>query len=248
MTSHPVSPSHHAPTTISIPSSSQPSITTNSPSAIPTPAETQPTNTKTPVPSQPNPSPVATVQTAAIFAAAHATATATATAITASKLSSGPPGSPSSDTPSNKPPPQNLPRPQTAPVHMPQQPERRMSTPLTPMNPLLMAALSGPTQYPESPHQLNQYMMPPINDPMVHGLHLDGLPLHPQPPPPYNHIANQRALQLPPTYQDVTTLLPGSPMQSGYITPNKMPQVRVQSVYHGHFIYSVFVGCDDDGT
>ncbi|KAI6656500.1 hypothetical protein LOD99_1296 [Oopsacas minuta] len=224
MTSHSVSPSHHAPTTVSIPSSSQPSITTSSPTAIPTPAVTQPTNTKTPVQTQPNTTPVATVQTAAIFAAAHATATATATAITASKLPSGPPGSPNSDTASNKPPPQNLPRPQTAPVHMAQQLERRMSTPVTPMNPL-MAALSGPVQFPDSPHQLSQHMMTPLNDPMTHGLPLDGLPLHPQPPPPYNHITTQRGLQLPPTYQDVTTLLPAvSPMQTAYATPNKIPQ------------------------
>ena len=224
MTSHPVSPSQISQTTVSMPSATQPSITTSSPSAIPTPAETQPTNTKPPTqPVQPNTTQVATVQTAAILAAAHATATATATAFTASKLSSGPPGSPPPDV-SNKPNSQTLPRPQTAPTHLPahQQLERRMSTPVTSINPLL-AALSCPTQYVDPPHQLTQHMMTPINDPMVHGLPLE---LHQQPPPPpYTHIANQRALQqLPPNYQDVTSLHTAvSPMQVPYITPNKLP-------------------------
>ena len=220
VTPHSVSPSQVSQTTVSMPSSSQPSITTSSPSSIPTTAETHVTNTTTTTPVQSNSTPVATVQTAAILAAAHATATATATAFTASKLSSGPPGSPASDA-ANKPAPQPISRPQTAPTHLPahQQLERRMSTPLTPINPLL-AALSGPAQYPDMQHQLNQHMMTPLSDPMLHGLPLE---LHPQPPPPYNHLSTQRVLQLPPAYQDVASLHAAvSPMQAVY-TPNKLP-------------------------
>ena len=220
-----LSPPNLSQTTVSMSSNSQPSTTTSSPSTVATPVENQSTAIKASSQTgvNTNVSPFHPAQTAAIIA----TATATATALTTSKLNSGPPPSPSSDSTPNKPLPQTH---RSQSVHTPtmSQLERRMSTPLTPVNPL-MAALSVPAQFPDSPHQLSQqqHMMTPVNDPLVQGLPLD---MHSQPPPPYNHVAGQRVLQqMPPPYHDLAPLHPGaSPMQTGYGTPNKLiPQVML---------------------